>query len=649
MSSQSAHSRWVSAEVSWAFKHRPERMIPVYLEDCNLDDFGLAMNQYNYVDFRPGSDRGEANRNLLRRLKPPITMGAGATNDELDLAEERKRHPEAIRRLADSAIGLLDRYQLRKRELRPLDSCGMRGDDDQRLVQQLTAAYRSLPEANRRQLPALLHALAKLQVLAGQFGAALSDFHLVSEMVRTPTAQAEAHFNAYRTTLERRNWPEAQRSLEHAVRLDAARFAPFPTDAYKLERILGSGAFGVVFLCHRPFMDDRVVIKALATDGLGRGVDQVFQEARLLKRLNHSAIIEVIDGNYVDPVAKARPFLVMEYFDGITLEEYVEQNGTMIPYDVTKVMRLVAEGLEEAHSENIVHRDLKPANIMLRRDDDLWEVKIIDFGLALKQDALGAVSYVASKSAYGSSVAGTLDYAAPEQLGRLPGVPVGPPADYYALGKTCCHALFKKTHLTDKDWKSLRSITFRKWLSSLLDEDPHKRWQKFPKVPNLAKPKRKKAAVSVPEMDFEVCALEEEAADETESLSSAASAVLQDRLAQRPSPPQAVVATTISLIVVRGRSLNAAFSLREGSNYIGRSKDGTADIDLSAQDAPDNVSVSRLHAVLKVEAGKASIQDLDSTNGSYLNRQRLRPTVVYPLHDGDVIQLGRVQLKVRSG
>src|SRR5262249_26257223 len=144
--------------------------------------------------------------------------------------------------------------------------------------------------------------------------------------------------------------------------------------------------------------------------------------------------------------AGLHPYLVMDYFEGQTLADYVQQHGPLTIPDLLAVMRVVAGALQAAHGKGICHRDVKPANLLVRKDASGWQVKLIDFGLALKRNVMqGTVagSYLQAKTILGSSVAGTLEYAAPEQLGKLPGVAVGPRSDVFGFGKTCCVALFR--------------------------------------------------------------------------------------------------------------------------------------------------------------------------------------------------------------
>jgi hypothetical protein len=100
------------------------------------------------------------------------------------------------------------------------------------------------------------------------------------------------------------------------------------------------------------------------------------------------------------------------------------------------------------------------------------------------------------------------------------------------------------------------------------------------------------------------------------------------------------------LIVLRGQRQNVEYQIYEGDNYIGRADDKAVDLDLEDQEPPDRIWSSRQHAVISFENGAMAIEDLNSTNGTYLNRTRIESGKKIPLAFNDVIQIGTVQLKV---
>ena len=100
------------------------------------------------------------------------------------------------------------------------------------------------------------------------------------------------------------------------------------------------------------------------------------------------------------------------------------------------------------------------------------------------------------------------------------------------------------------------------------------------------------------------------------------------------------------LIVLRGQRQNVEYQIYEGDNFIGRADDKAVDLDLEDQEPPDRIWSSRQHAVISFESGAMTIEDLNSTNGTYLNRTRIEPGKKIPLSVSDVIQIGTVQLKV---
>ena len=162
----------------------------------------------------------------------------------------------------------------------------------------------------------------------------------------------------------------------------------------------------------------------------------------------------------------------------------MEQRGPLNLEQLLSVAVQVAEGMRAAHAQGVLHRDLKPANLLVRKEGDLWKVKIIDFGLALRQQTVETSRVrtgATQKSMLDSSVAGTLDYAPPEQLGKLPGVQPGPYSDVYAFARTCCYAMFKATELRRKQWDSLPG-PLADLLEGCLDPDPRQRPKGFEPV-----------------------------------------------------------------------------------------------------------------------------------------------------------------------
>jgi len=101
------------------------------------------------------------------------------------------------------------------------------------------------------------------------------------------------------------------------------------------------------------------------------------------------------------------------------------------------------------------------------------------------------------------------------------------------------------------------------------------------------------------------------------------------------------------LVVLRGQKINAEFPIYDGLNFIGRADEKPVDIDLEDQEPPDRIWCSRQHALINLEDGILTIEDLNSANGTYVNRARIYPGQKRPLNINDVIQIGTVQLKVK--
>ena len=113
------------------------------------------------------------------------------------------------------------------------------------------------------------------------------------------------------------------------------------------------------------------------------------------------------------------------------------------------------------------------------------------------------------------------------------------------------------------------------------------------------------------------------------------------------SPDRLPPAAKPKLVVVRGQRLNVEYPLYEGDNYLGRADEKAVDIDLEDQEPPDRIWSSRQHALITYGDGLLTIEDLNSTNGTFVNRARVHPGQKRPLQVNDVIQIGTVQMKVK--
>lgn len=193
--------------------------------------------------------------------------------------------------------------------------------------------------------------------------------------------------------------------------------------AWRVARLVSAGTMGAVYEVEHQTLRSRAAAKFLqkhlAQDDRARARFET--EARALSMLSHPNIVTVFD---VGALADGRPWFVMEYLEGGTLEEAVAREDFSL-WRTAHVVTQIAAGLERAHARGVVHRDLKPANVMLMKLGGEDFVKVVDFGIAklLEADAMQLTMQ--------PTLLGTPDYMAPEQLR---GEPVDARTDVYALG-----------------------------------------------------------------------------------------------------------------------------------------------------------------------------------------------------------------------
>ncbi|MGF1583376.1 MAG: protein kinase [Gemmataceae bacterium] len=381
---------------------------------------------------------------------------------------------------------LLQKNNMSQGEIKPQHSFSIRSEDERQVVKALLTQFRELSPEDQRELPELLNKLGKLQYGSGDFQGAADTFEEAAQNANDVLVKAEAHYNAYRAAIEEKDWKTALEEIILAVHINGERFAPFDLSCYQPQQILGAGGFGTAFLCRDVVRGEQAVVKAFHPDVMERGSDDVFREAAVLQILDHPAIIKVLGWGNVNPVQRERPYIVMEYFPGATLDTWVRERGPFSPQDVRFLARQIAQGMQAAHQKGILHRDLKPANLLVRRTKSGWAVKIIDFGLALQRGVLETsrrMQTLGTKTSLAESGVGTLEYSAPEQLGFTSDEKIGKHSDVYSFGKVLCFALFGISNPNDRYWKKSQDHgNWKQLVQECTDHEVRYRIPSFEKV-----------------------------------------------------------------------------------------------------------------------------------------------------------------------
>ena len=252
---------------------------------------------------------------------------------------------------------------------------------------------------------------------------------------------------------------------------------------YQVERELGRGAMGLVYLGRDPKIGRTVAIKTMALSQEFEGgqleavKERFFREAEAAGRLNHPNIVTVYDVGEEQDLA----YIAMDYLRGSNLAEYTDAEHLLPLATTIDIGIQVAEALDYAHKNNVVHRDIKPANVVY--DEENGTVKVTDFGVACLTDS--------SKTTTGT-VLGSPSYMSPEQLA---GQKLDGRSDLFSLGimlfqlltgrlpfeaESLASLMFKIANDKHPDITKLRSTTptcLVKIVNKALQKSPERRYQ----------------------------------------------------------------------------------------------------------------------------------------------------------------------------
>ena len=372
--------------------------------------------------------------------------------------------------------------------------------------------------------------------------------------------------------------------------------------AYKIIQHLGSGGMGSVYKAMNTRANRVCALKILAGECAQNPqfTQRFIREAEVACKLRHPHIVSAYRAGRIG----AMYFMEMEYVDGMTLEQVIENGQKLTVRQATGTIRRTAAALVAAHDMHIVHRDIKPANIMLARD---YAVKVMDFGLAKNTEAESNLTMF-------GQILGTPFYISPEQCNCEP---LDGRTDIYALGLCYYFTLAGQPPFVG----SKPSEVILKQLTEPL--------------PNI-----RKVRPDVP--DVVVAIMNKMTAKKRDERYRTAQEVIDALLSIRPATATVVTNTESKgedsgsavkivrrLVCIDGPLREKAYTVSEHPQTFGR--DSSSDIFVSDQ------QMSRRHAEVRLVDGLVRLKDLGSTNGTIVNGQRVKEAA---LKEGDRIQIG---------
>jgi serine/threonine protein kinase len=410
---------------------------------------------------------------------------------------------------------------------------------------------------------------------------------------------------------------------------------------YEILRELGRGMMGVVYEARDPVLGRTLALKTIQ---LGFAVlpqeresyeKRFLAEAAAAARLQHPGIVVVYDVGK-DP-GTGGPYMALEFLSGHALDRLVRDGQPLEWRKALRIGRSVAEALHHAHSQGIIHRDIKPANIMVLESG---EPKIMDFGIA----KLPASQLTATGQVFGSPA-----YMSPERA-REEGVDAR--SDIFSLGAVLYEMLTGRRAFPGQGVAAI--------LMKVAHEQPAPPSRLVPDLPEdvdgvVARTLAKKPSDRYPSGR----ALAEDLQDLLEGQRPRHVRAAQPARTLRsapalatPGPPARVGSDTdrgrkldplilppdtrVSLAILDGPRSGEVFTLQEPRVLIGRKGGGSgAHIEL------DDPEVSRAHAVLECHGRRIVLRDLNSTNGTFVDEERVEEV---DLDDTAEFRIGRSRL-----
>lgn len=398
---------------------------------------------------------------------------------------------------------------------------------------------------------------------------------------------------------------------------------------YELVEIVGEGGLATVYKAYQKKLERWVAVKVLHSKDRDL-LTRFEREAKAVAQLRHRNILMVHE--YGEDAGW--PYIAMEYVKEGTLENYLV-NKPMIDWARVVMLTIpIAQALHHAHEHGLIHRDVKPSNVLMPQPD--WPL-LADFGLVKMRNPDQDITA-------SDVVIGTPAYISPEQASAGT---VDPRADMYSLGVVMYQLLtgqlpfaYKNpneminAHISEpipspNQFKQTCPLELEEVILTMLQKSPDARYADLQVVANTLQKISKGTTRPFPSSDISV---EEPFAPED----------------NRPTPtthksPSGIISEQAIKILLRDQNVTIDIPEpgEEGLIIGRRHKQAQVDIDLDPYGAL-NAGVSRRHARLTCQGAEWFIDDLESLNGTYVNKKKVTPDTPVRLKNGDLIQCSKL-------
>jgi serine/threonine protein kinase len=260
-------------------------------------------------------------------------------------------------------------------------------------------------------------------------------------------------------------------------------------EKYEIERVIGQGGMGVVYQARHLLIEKKMAVKVMSQEIAAKPeiVKRFYNEAKTAANIGHDHIIEITDMG----IYGKSPYIVMEYLEGTSLTDYMEDKVLSVE-DAVGIVMQVLDALDAVHKKEVVHRDLKPDNIFLIKKPGTTKfVKILDFGISKLKPA-ETTDPTLTKT---GTVLGTPAYMSPEQAGGLKEQDLK--IDIYAVGAILYEMLTGQTPFNGDNYNAL--------IAAILTAEPKKPRELNPDIPRPLQDIIMKALLKEPEKRFPDC------------------------------------------------------------------------------------------------------------------------------------------------